>query len=301
MFKYRAISFPLLLAFFAAMIFWQPWGRYLFLAAGTGALFLLGLEFFAMLENIGLPSYRKTGSFLLAAGFFIVNAMNGMLFAAGGQVWNSFRIAAASWGVLLLLLVPFIGWFLLLFVKDKQMLLKKLPVTLGGVILLFITFLPLATVFGTFWRYAYIGNVNFLFLVLVTKSMDTGGYIFGLLSNKFLPGGNHKIVPSISPKKSWEGFFGGIAFSVGVALLLWKCGMQPFTMGVWMTVISGVVLALGSFAGDLTESALKRAAGIKDSGSIIPGMGGVFDVLDSFIFNGMLFSVLWYLSKMNMQ
>jgi phosphatidate cytidylyltransferase len=131
--------------------------------------------------------------------------------------------------------------------------------------------------------------VNFLFLVLVTKSMDTGGYIFGLLTNKYMPGGNHKIVPSISPKKSWEGFFGGIAFSVGVALLLWKCGWQPFTMGVWMTVISGVVLALGSFAGDLTESALKRAAGIKDSANWIPGMGGILDVLDSFIYNSPLF------------
>lgn len=301
MFQYRAISFPLLLAFFAAMIFWQPWGRYLFLAAGTGAMFLLGLEFFAMLENLALPAFRKTGAFLLAAAFFTLNAMNGMLFSAGGSTWTGIRVNAVSWLMLFLLVVPFIGWFLLLFVKDKAMLLKKLPVTIGGVTLLFITFLPLSTVFGTFWRYAYIGNVNFLFLVLVTKSMDTGGYIFGLLSNKWLPGGNHKIVPSISPKKSWEGFFGGIAFSVGVALLLWKFNWQPFTMGVWMTVISGVVLALGSFAGDLTESALKRAAGVKDSANIIPGMGGVFDVLDSFIYNGLLFSVLWYFSKLNLQ
>ena len=66
-----------------------------------------------------------------------------------------------------------------------------------------------------------------------------------------------------------------------------------------MTTLAGVVLALGSFAGDLTESALKRAAGIKDSAGYIPGMGGVFDVLDSFIYNGMLFSVLWYFSKLN--
>ena len=53
------------------------------------------------------------------------------------------------------------------------------------------------------------------------------------------------------------------------------------------------MLGLGSFAGDLTESALKRTAGVKDSGHIIPGMGGVFDVLDSFIYNGMLFWVLY--------
>ena len=288
MFQYRAISFPLLLAFFAAMIFWQPWGRYLFLAAGTGAMFLLGLEFFAMLENLALPAFRKTGAFLLAAAFFTLNAMNGMLFSAGGSTWTGIRVNAVSWLMLFLLVVPFIGWFLLLFVKDKAMLLKKLPVTLGGMILLFITFLPLSTVFGTFWRYAYIGNVNFLFLVLVTKSMDTGGYIFGLLSNKVLPGGNHKIVPSISPKKSWEGFAGGLILTVLAACCFHWWG----DLKLWWCVVTGVVLALGSFFGDLTESALKRRCDIKDSGNYIPGMGGALDVLDSFIYNGVLFIIM---------
>ena len=292
MLKFRAISFPLLLGILAAMIFWRPWGRCIFAGLGTLAAFLLGMEFFALLEAVGLPSYRKTGSFLLALAFFSLTALSVGL--PGG--W---AVPVAPWGMLVLLLSPFFGWFLLLFVKDKRSLLMRLPVTLGGAGLLFITILPLVTTYGTHWRYAYIGNVNFLFLALVTKSMDTGGYIFGLLSNKLLPGGNHKIVPSISPKKSWEGFFGGMLLSVGVALLLFKFGLQPFTMGVWMTTLAGVVLAMGSFAGDLTESALKRAAGIKDSAGYIPGMGGVFDVLDSFIYNGMLFSVLWYVSKLN--
>ena len=292
MLKYRAISFPLLLGLLTAMIFWQPWGRCIFAGLGTLAVFLLGLEFFAMLGELGAASYRKTGAFLLALAFFTVCALTGLL-------PGNWAMPIASWTFLLLLLTPFLGWFLLLCVKDRKSLLVRLPVTLGGVALLFITVLPLLTTYGTYWRYSYIGNVNFLFLALVTKAMDTGGYIFGLLSNRILPGGNHKIAPSFSPKKSWEGFFGGMLFSVGVALLLFKFKLQPFTMGLGMTALAGVVLAVGSFAGDLTESALKRAAGVKDSGNYIPGMGGVFDVLDSFIYNGMLFSVLWYFSKMD--
>ena len=59
MLKFRAISFPLLLGILAAMIFWQPWGRCIFAGLGTLAAFLLGMEFFALLEAVGLPSYRK--------------------------------------------------------------------------------------------------------------------------------------------------------------------------------------------------------------------------------------------------
>ena len=128
-----------------------------------------------------------------------------------------------------------------------------------------------------------------------------GGYIFGMLSGRWMKNGNHKICPSISPKKSWEGTVGGLLFSVGVSLIFWKiyaeapfCRMPFQNLGtsIWWYITAGVVLGIGSLAGDLTESALKRSAGVKDSGAIIPGMGGVFDVLDSFIYNGALFIVL---------
>ena len=74
-----------------------------------------------------------------------------------------------------------------------------------------------------------------------------------------------------------------------IDLILLKYGCSPFSLN--MTVVSSVVLSLGSFAGDLTESALKREADIKDSANWIPGMGGIFDVLDSFIYNGIIFLV----------
>ena len=127
-----------------------------------------------------------------------------------------------------------------------------------------------------------------LFLIAVSKSMDTGGYIFGMLSGKFLPGGNHKIAPTVSPKKSWEGFFGGMILTVLAACCFHWWG----DLKLWWCVTAGALLAVGSFFGDLTESALKRRCGIKDSGSYIPGMGGALDVLDSFIYNGILLIIL---------
>ena len=127
-----------------------------------------------------------------------------------------------------------------------------------------------------------------LFLIAVSKTMDTGGYIFGMLSGKFLPGGNHKIAPSVSPKKSWAGFPGGLVLTVLVACCFHWWG----DLKIWWCITAGVVLALGSFFGDLTESALKRRCDVKDSGNYIPGMGGALDVLDSFIYNGALLVIL---------
>ena len=140
-----------------------------------------------------------------------------------------------------------------------------------------------------FRSYRYVSPLAFAFVICTTKAMDTGGYIFGMLASK-LPGGNHKIVPAVSPKKSWEGFFGGILLALAAAAAFIPCFSA--TILWWKLLVVAFVLALGSFFGDLTESALKRAADIKDSGNYIPGMGGIFDVLDSFIYNGWIFLLL---------
>ena len=116
----------------------------------------------------------------------------------------------------------------------------------------------------------------------------TGGYIFGMLSAKLLPGGNHKIAPQLSPKKSWEGFIGGVALSVAVSLLF-----HHFNGGnISEYIIFALLLGVCSFFGDVTESGLKRVCGVKDSGNWIPGMGGAFDVLDSFIYVGIVCTLI---------
>jgi phosphatidate cytidylyltransferase len=170
---------------------------------------------------------------------------------------------------------------MLLFDRNRERAVKSALITPGAAALVLLVLLPLARIYFEF------GSMLFLVLVLCTKASDTGGYIFGMLSNKFMKNGNHKIVPSISPKKSWEGTVGAAIFSIVTALLLVR--FECITMNVAETVIFGFCAFLGSFAGDLTESQLKRAAGIKDSANWIPGMGGILDVLDSFIYNAPIF------------
>ena len=105
-----------------------------------------------------------------------------------------------------------------------------------------------------------------------------------------MKGGNHKIFPKISPKKSWEGTVCGLIFSIIVSVIIVKyMGIFRFEA---FAIPLGIALYFGGFFGDLAESSLKRAAAIKDSGKIIPGIGGVFDLVDSFMLNGPLFYLL---------
>ena len=94
--------------------------------------------------------------------------------------------------------------------------------------------------------------------------------------------GKHKMAPRISPKKSWEGFAGGIAGSVLIWVIVWAT--HWFELDLWYAVICGVVVAVLGVFGDLIESRIKRGVGVKDSGTLIPGHGGMLDRCDSLIF-----------------
>ena len=131
------------------------------------------------------------------------------------------------------------------------------------------------------------------FMILVTKIADTGAFAAGSWTAK-RPEGNHKLIPLVSPKKSWEGLIGGTVASVVTALIcyfFWPAsvsvnGMKLF--GLQEVIIIGILASVIGLLGDLAESALKRAAGAKDSGNL-PGIGGILDTLDSLIFVAPLF------------
>ena len=126
------------------------------------------------------------------------------------------------------------------------------------------------------------GNGKFyvLYFILVTKFSDSGAYAVGSLI------GRHKMIPRISPGKTWEGFGGAIAVATGTSVLFAHlAGDRLPGMTPGHAVVLGVILSTTAVVGDLIESIFKREAGVKDSGKFFPGIGGVLDLLDSLLFN----------------
>ncbi len=123
--------------------------------------------------------------------------------------------------------------------------------------------------------------------VMVTLALvwmaDLGGYIFG---TKW---GKHKMSLRLSPRKTWEGYLGGVLFAVVSGLIL-SLALQPVLpeLTLWEGAVMGLVLALVTPFGDLFISMLKRAAGVKDSGTLIPGHGGILDRADTWLWAMML-------------
>ncbi|MEY8758496.1 phosphatidate cytidylyltransferase [Chryseobacterium tongliaoense] len=116
-------------------------------------------------------------------------------------------------------------------------------------------------------------SLEVLFLFVLIWSSDTFAYLTG----KFF--GKHKMAPKISPKKTWEGYAGGVILTLVLSYFIER--YQHDLRGNWMVV--GFLVASFAPLGDLVESQLKRTFGVKDSGNIIPGHGGVLDRLDSFL------------------
>lgn len=113
--------------------------------------------------------------------------------------------------------------------------------------------------------------------LVITWGNDTMAYFAGRLFGK------HKLYPEVSPNKTWEGFFGGFVGAIGF-LFLQRAFFFPTLTVIDCFVLGGLGSVLGP-AGDLCESMLKRAYGVKDSGVIIPGHGGMLDRIDALIFN----------------
>ncbi|MBP6723387.1 MAG: phosphatidate cytidylyltransferase [Halioglobus sp.] len=113
-------------------------------------------------------------------------------------------------------------------------------------------------------------------LVLVVATADIGAYFSGRRW------GRHKLAEVVSPKKTWEGFWGGIIASTLLAFILWsQLPDQQAHVSLAAVLVVTLATVLASVVGDLTVSMVKREAGVKDSGSLLPGHGGVLDRLDS--------------------
>ncbi len=147
------------------------------------------------------------------------------------------------------------------------------------------------------WQTNYTGRLMLLLFVVLVKSADIGGYAFGRLL------GRHKLIPAISPGKTWEGLVGCYAVSLLAGLGMWyvfhawfseSFGQIRFPL-VHALVLPVLLTTTGVF-GDLAESLVKRSVGVKDSSSRFPGMGGILDILDSLLFSApfMYAYVVWF-------
>jgi phosphatidate cytidylyltransferase len=152
------------------------------------------------------------------------------------------------------------------------------------------------TLFGLMyvpWLLNFIQKINFFpqingrfyvfYFILVTKFSDMGAYLVGSLF------GRHKMIPRISPGKTWEGFAGAILFSTAASILFAVLAAEHLAgMTLLHATILGIILSSAAVLGDLIESLFKREAGVKDSGRIFPGIGGILDLMDSLLFNAPL-------------
>jgi phosphatidate cytidylyltransferase len=262
-------SVALLIAFSGyEVLFWM-------LISVVGLIALL--EFYRMLDHAGLPNFKITG--MICGGVLL-----------GGSFYYFSRIGPADsydFEVAVLL-------FFLLTVFARQMFarlrhdepLQTMAYTLFG--LLYVLWL-----FNFTTKILYLtprsstgavtGQFYALYLIAVTKFSDMGAYLTGSAI------GRHLMSPHISAKKTWEGFFGALAFSLLASVLLYKLMPGHLSALNWThTIVLGLLLGFAAVIGDLAESIVKRSTGVKDSGNLLPGIGGALDLVDSLLFTAPL-------------
>ncbi|HYF35447.1 MAG TPA: phosphatidate cytidylyltransferase [Prosthecobacter sp.] len=219
---------------------------------------------------------------------FVVLGLSISLAYWGVVGWSVFsgRGAPPAWLNLAALVAAVHGSFLLCYRHQLAGMetLQRIFATIFGVIYTVILFGFVVHIMyaarGGAEAYVYL----VLFLVMVTKFCDMGAYAVGVVLGK------HKMIPHISPAKSWEGFFGAFAGGLGgAAIILWafsdKLGPLTWTHGMLVAPL----LCIAGITGDLAESVLKRCTAIKDSGHALPGIGGILDLTDSLLFTAPVF------------
>jgi phosphatidate cytidylyltransferase len=272
------IALPILIATIVLpyLVPHQSWTLFPFVAIAALALGAGLFEFYSLTKKLELKADASIG-YLCATIIFI-----------------AFAFDAPREAPDLLLIAIFVSLMVILisqtfrFQKDFTKMLTGIGVTVLGVF--YVVFL------GGFLVAMRVGFNDSLvphlstkllgFFFLVTMGADTGAYYVG---KNF---GKRKLVPKISPGKTWEGVAGGIALSIAFAALasFWFFPELPYKFSLPLAAVMSVV---GLF-GDLAESAMKRGAGTKDTATILPGHGGLLDRLDSLLFNA---PVIYYFAR----
>lgn len=234
------------------------------LFGNIGAFILIGffgtatfLEFSFLLSRAGMPIHRPIGSIL----FFLT--LLGLILI---PPWTM-----PPFGIVALTMA--IGAVALLLTAPSSQFSPRLATTFGALILLLLPFASLTLLVHEN------GMALPVWIIAIIKFCDVGA----LLTGKYL--GRHKLSPRLSPRKTWEGLAGGLLLSsvVSVLIVAFFGEWYPDSLSLPAAALAAFPIAVAGVFGDLMESAFKREAAVKDSGSSIPGIGGFFDLCDSFL------------------
>ena len=234
-------------------------------------------EYYRMLDRAGIPNFKITamicGGLMLAGSFYYFAHM-------GPARSYDFEIAT-----LLFFLLTMFARQMFARLRDEEPL-QTMAYTLFG--LLYVLWL-----FNFVTKLVYLtprssagivtGQFYCLYLIAVTKFSDMGAYLTGSAI------GRHLMSPHISAKKTWEGFFGALGFALLCSLGLFKLMPGHLSVLTWThAIVLGLLLGFAAVIGDLAESIVKRSTGVKDSGGLLPGIGGALDLIDSLLFTAPL-------------
>jgi phosphatidate cytidylyltransferase len=243
----------------------------LMFAAVVLAVTVLGLyEFFSMLEKKGISIFKYFG---IGMGAIIPASI-------------LFHFELTKGWELLFIVVAFLFLIIMQFKRRENH---------GSVVGIS------TTIFGILyiaWFFSFIIKIRYLpgglglvtALLVITKSGDIGAYLVGIWL------GRTPLIPRVSPKKSVEGAFGGLIFSMAAAML--SRPLMPDSFSMFHMALVGICVSILAQLGDLSESLMKRDCGIKDSAAIIPGFGGILDIIDSLLFTAPVF--YFYITLINL-
>jgi len=240
-----------------------------------GLITALGLyEFYSLFENSDSKPQKIVGTLIgVVLYFFVILSI---------YFGSNYHLSILTTG---LVLVGFILISILELFRSKAKPFENIAVTFSGWIYVVLPFVLLNemsisitchSVFCDFWPV--------LTIFILIWSNDTFAYLAGRLFGK------HKLFERISPKKTWEGFIGGVLFAVIAGIILANFLEESYIKFITYALVAGVIGTLG----DLVQSMLKRSVGVKDSGKILPGHGGILDRFDAVLF---VVPVIFFLEK----
>lgn len=236
------------------------------------SIFLGQMSFTLLLALFLLIAVAELGNLLLKNKdriLIILLMLSSLIFFAGLNGYWYRYLSATEAGILLLATAFVLSIFLILRKSDQS--LKYLNLSILWLVIPFFLLSILMSPLRTSDPFVDFALAIFVFIWV----NDTFAYLSGSLL------GSHLMFPSLSPKKTWEGFVGGLLFSI-LAAMIWANFFEAASMLQW--IIIAVLTSVSGTMGDFFESKLKRQAGVKDAGNIIPGHGGVLDRLDSILF-----------------